>query len=69
MTLFLLAFTIVWDLYILLELEYKYGTPEQFTPAIEDVLNYLQNVYWYLPVVTILPWSLQFNTDSIFQGK
>ena len=55
MTLFLLAFTIVWDLYILLELEYKYGTPEQFTPAIEDVLNYLQNVYWYLPVVTILP--------------
>ena len=36
--------SLVRELDILLELEYKYGTPRRFRPAIEDVLNYLQNV-------------------------
>ena len=40
----MIFYTVVWDLDILLELEYKYGTPKQYRPAIDDVLNYLQNV-------------------------
>ena len=40
----ILSYAIVQDLDLLLELEYKYGTPKQYRPAIEDVLDYLQNV-------------------------
>ena len=29
---------------LLLELEYKYGTPSRFRPAFQDVLNYLESV-------------------------
>jgi hypothetical protein len=37
-------YTIEQDLDILLELEYKYGTPKRYRPAIKDVLSYLQKV-------------------------
>ena len=39
-----ILFLSVWELDDLLELEYECGTPKRFIPAIEDVLNYLQNV-------------------------
>ena len=64
---------VVRELDLLLELEHKYGFPKQFRPAIEDVLDYLQNVMKFcLRVVECQlypPISLVDNTDSIFQDN
>ena len=68
--------TIVRELDILLQLEYKYGTPERFRPAIEDVLNYLQTVITATIISTITIGfdyphfsSSDPDTDLIFQGN
>ena len=40
----IMLFFAVDELELLLELEYKYGTPTKFKPAIQDVLSYYENV-------------------------
>ena len=59
--------SLVRELDILLELEYKYGTPRRFRPAIEDVLNYLQNVITAMACNYNFYGLISLNIDSIFQ--
>ena len=66
-----ICYSIVQDLDLLLQLEYEHGTPKRFTPAIEDVLNYLQNVIIYcykIIIVTLIFLCKNVNqilSDSI----
>ena len=55
---------VVFYLRHLLELEYQYGSLPQFTPALNEILDYLKNVTLILLKFTCIRFILHKHTDS-----